>query len=210
MILKETCQRLFINLVGKVFHNCIVEEFLRKEVKHAEHWKSLPRTVRVWRTRCLLCGKLEEKETSALKNRGCRCKRNDKQSFVKQSKSLEKGINSAKNKVIRSYKNGAKARELEWDLTLLEIDSLIFSPCHYCGKQFSKVTYRKDRKTMFFMAAVCIHNGIDRKDSNIGYIKDNCVSCCSTCNYAKRDMSYDAFVDWINRIRFGPHVSSLK
>ena len=28
---------------------------------------------------------------------------------------------------------------------------------------------------------------LDRKDNSIGYSKNNCVVCCSTCNYIKGD-----------------------
>ncbi len=43
-------------------------------------------------------------------------------------------------------------------------------------------------------------NGIDRFDNTIGYIKDNCRSCCSLCNYLKRDSSYEKFINKIKRI----------
>ena len=43
-----------------------------------------------------------------------------------------------------------------------------------------------------------LYNGIDRKDNNIGYIIENCVSCCGICNRMKMDMSYD---DFLNHIR---------
>ena len=41
------------------------------------------------------------------------------------------------------------------------------------------------------------HNGIDRIDSSKGYTKDNCVSCCTHCNYAKHEMSVKEFKNFI-------------
>ena len=43
-------------------------------------------------------------------------------------------------------------------------------------------------------------NGIDRVDSSLGYINENCVSCCRTCNYAKLEMNIKDFLDWVQRI----------
>jgi hypothetical protein len=40
----------------------------------------------------------------------------------------------------------------------------------------------------------------DRVDSTRGYEVDNVVSCCRTCNIAKHDMPYGAFVAWAMRV----------
>jgi len=44
------------------------------------------------------------------------------------------------------------------------------------------------------------HNGIDRIDSSKGYTIDNCVSCCTECNYAKHEMSVDEYKSFIQRV----------
>ena len=36
--------------------------------------------------------------------------------------------------------------------------------------------------------------------NNDGYNLENCVSCCEDCNKAKRNLSYDQFLDLIKRI----------
>lgn len=41
------------------------------------------------------------------------------------------------------------------------------------------------------------HNGIDRINPNKGYSSDNCVSCCSKCNYAKHEMTIDEYKEWL-------------
>lgn len=43
-------------------------------------------------------------------------------------------------------------------------------------------------------------NGIDRVDSNKGYHIDNCVPCCTSCNYAKHKLSQKEFYDKIKKI----------
>lgn len=45
-----------------------------------------------------------------------------------------------------------------------------------------------------------ISNGIDRIDNNRGYVKENCVPCCKTCNYAKRKMDLLTFKEWARRL----------
>ena len=37
------------------------------------------------------------------------------------------------------------------------------------------------------------YNGIDRLDSSLGYTKDNIVTCCKICNYAKNKMKFEDF-----------------
>lgn len=183
----------FIDYTGKTLNNWFVESYLG-----IRRVKDNPRGM--WKVRCVLCGRVNDRVTANLNRGNCYCQRAESQSNTKQSKSLESGNNTARNRVLRAYKNSAKERNLEWTLTSQEFDVLISGACHYCGRRYSKITYRKDRKTMFFMAAICAHNGIDRKDSSVGYVFGNCLSCCSTCNYAKRDMSYQDFMKWISNL----------
>lgn len=68
--------------------------------------------------------------------------------------------------------------------------------CFYCGKEPIFVSPYRGRnivKGMFM-------NGIDRVDSKIGYIPENCVPCCRQCNYSKHLMSLEEFKTHITRI----------
>ena len=85
------------------------------------------------------------------------------------------------------YRQSAKKRNLSFTLTLESFKNLITSPCHYCNK----IIPNKNRFEIDEDVAVV---GVDRKDSNIGYEIDNCLPCCSNCNYMKRDQSYDNFL----------------
>lgn len=80
------------------------------------------------------------------------------------------------------YKNGAINRNLTFTLTDDEFINIIQNECYYCKLIPDK------------------HNGIDRLDNNIGYIKDNCVSCCTTCNFLKHTMNYNEFINHIKKI----------
>ena len=53
---------------------------------------------------------------------------------------------------------------------------IIKKPCFYCGN---------------------INNtlGIDRVDNNIGYTKENAVSCCGICNIMKMSSTFEDFIN---------------
>lgn len=42
--------------------------------------------------------------------------------------------------------------------------------------------------------------GVDRIDFNIGYVKENCLPCCTTCNIAKHTHDVDYFKNWIVKV----------
>lgn len=79
-----------------------------------------------------------------------------------------------------TYKQNAKKRGLSFDVSLPLFTSLIGQPCAYCGSE--------DRV------------GVDRLDSDLGYFVENCAPCCSDCNYAKREMSKESFLNLVARI----------
>jgi hypothetical protein len=66
---------------------------------------------------------------------------------------------------LSEYRRNAKKRGLEFTVTDIEFARLIMSPCKHCGGP---------------------GGGIDRIDSNKGYIPGNCQPCCATCNYMKQ------------------------
>lgn len=74
----------------------------------------------------------------------------------------------------KSYRWGALKRGFVFELTFEEFLELITDICFYCGS------------TGF---------GVDRVDSNIGYIKDNCVSCCKMCNKMKMEFDMKIFIN---------------
>ena len=77
------------------------------------------------------------------------------------------------------------------------------SKCKYCGVEHSKeiedrLNESKNKKRL--SDEVLKINGIDRIDSNIGYTKENSVTCCKFCNFAKHTMSENDFYKWIRRV----------
>ncbi|APC25591.1 HNH endonuclease [Only Syngen Nebraska virus 5] len=76
------------------------------------------------------------------------------------------------------YKSRMISRDIEFQLTKEQYDALRQRDCTYCGRSCTESHT----------------NGIDRVDSTRGYANDNCVSCCADCNYSKRNMTADDFI----------------
>jgi len=86
-------------------------------------------------------------------------------------------------KYYQVYKNSAEVKQLRFEFTKEEFVQIVESPCNYCG-----IIQEKG------------FNGIDRLDSTIGYIKDNCVSCCAMCNYMKGCLDKNIFIQRVEHI----------
>ena len=92
---------------------------------------------------------------------------------------------------LRSYRNHAKDRNIEWALTRASARAIMEMNCHYCGSPPANVYRNVDSGAEFF------YNGIDRVDSSAGYVEGNVVPCCKMCNVAKSDHALDKFKEWV-------------
>ena len=91
-----------------------------------------------------------------------------------------------KNNIMRhynEYRRSAILRNLQFELNENLFEELVNSHCHYCN------TYDKDKVI-----------GIDRINSLLGYIENNVLPCCATCNHLKGDLQYDEFLELIVKI----------
>jgi len=88
------------------------------------------------------------------------------------------------------YKKSCNKRKIKFNLTLEEYSILIKSNCYYCD----------NKPNMKMHVSKLLKNGIDRINNALGYHKDNCVSCCANCNYAKRKLTFNEFMDMIKKI----------
>lgn len=86
-------------------------------------------------------------------------------------------------------------------------------PCHYCGTEKSNYfnVYLKDKKASQTAkdGAHFYYNGIDRVNNNLGHTPENCVPCCINCNFAKSDMTFIDFQNWIKRIKEHQNKKSI-
>lgn len=88
-----------------------------------------------------------------------------------------------------------------WNLNPKEFLSIIQQNCYYCGEPPQARSTRQGRvgnKTLFKTPV----NGIDRIDSSKDYTIDNCVPCCSKCNYMKQSFSQKDFLSHVEKIHF--------
>lgn len=142
--------------------------------------KSLPRSL--FEVECLDCGHISFQRGDALSklpNIQCqRCK-------------IENRDPNLNTSFLRT-KGNAKTRGIDFSLSKLEYGEIAILSCKYCGAE-------PERTKNEFVERCPAYNGLDRIDSSIGYIKENVVSACKYCNYAKHDLSLEDFKSWLIR-----------
>lgn len=144
---------------------------------------------RIWKCKCD-CGNdsiIREDHLTSSKTISCGCERG-KSGIIKGK------FNSSFNAMYKSYKTRIERKGLEFNLSKDQFYHIIKQKCHYCNIEPMQIYVQSNS------ALPVSYNGIDRVDSSLGYVIENCVPCCKTCNYAKRDMSYSDFLSWIERV----------
>lgn len=97
--------------------------------------------------------------------------------------------------------------------------AIVFDPCYYCGEidkrnaALNKTYQKKCGKTLtdeLINEYEVSINGVDRVNCDIGYEIDNCVPCCSMCNYMKLDFDQTEFLNRVKLIyqKHFNHVSN--
>lgn len=92
--------------------------------------------------------------------------------------------------------SNARSRRLEYSLTDDELSFIWLQACVYCetlgGNQMRG--RNRGRSTMELLQQ---YNGLDRVDSNLGYVAGNVVPCCRWCNQAKSSRPVGEFLTWL-------------
>lgn len=139
------------------------------------------------------CGKRVTVSTGRLgtnKTKSCGCLARE----LTKKRSSKNKYSSSFNALYSLYSSKAKQRGIEFLLTHEEFHQLTSGNCFYCGIEPTKI------KTHVKYDNSYIYNGVDRVDNLRGYEFNNCVSCCSNCNYAKKQMTLDEFKSWLTRV----------
>jgi len=159
--------------------------------------------------KCSCDGKIVSVRGSALREIAtvsCGCFKNEKR-FKKD------GVSSW-NQIITGYKHGAEQRGHIFSLTIENFIEIATQNCHYCGsapsRKYNKYVKKdgtpnlRSGKLAYNKEAIdrawIVYNGLDRIDNKNGYVKDNVVSCCTICNYAKHTLSYEEFMSYLERL----------
>lgn len=169
------------DLTGKRFGYVIILQKAYRENK-VTYWKCLCDCGMI----CILRGQRFTGRKS--KNANCGCKASQ---ILSDSHKLPENRGLI-NKLFNAYKRTAKLRNLNFSLSIDEFIYLIHGECFYCGEASSN-SFKLKNYTI-------VYNGIDRKDNSLGYSKENCVSACKFCNFAKGTLTVDEFLRKINKI----------
>jgi hypothetical protein len=114
---------------------------------------------------------------------------------VKKNIRYKKNPNEiAKNRLYISYKCQSNFRKIPFHLSKKQFYKMVLNNCFYCGSPPTNIK-------VVARGGKFLYNGIDRKNTNGGYVYKNCVSCCKICNRAKSNMIYVDFVNWIKNIK---------
>lgn len=160
---------------------------------------------KIWLCKCDCGNEVEVKQA-------CLRRKNFTQSCGCIRKGHHKGAYLAKRDPIKVVAGKIyKKRYSDGDLSLDDFIKLSQEPCHYCGR-FKISTFnpylkkdgtkRNDQRISErrIQEMTWSYNGLDRKDNTKGHTLENSVTCCKTCNYMKRDMSYEDFLAHCKRI----------
>jgi hypothetical protein len=82
-----------------------------------------------------------------------------------------------------------ESRGLDFELSEAEFMALRLRPCYLCGTE----------------ACTLCFNGIDRKDSKLGYTTTNSMPCCPWCNRFKNNFEYVTFIEQCGTICSKPN-----
>lgn len=100
--------------------------------------------------------------------------------------------------IYEQYQSSAKTRSIDFNLSKEEYVELVKKDCFYCGEEPPVKQPHRGKK--YYVGVPVPYNGIDRIDNTKGYEKQNCVPCCTKCNYMKSDMDVSSFTKHILKI----------
>lgn len=187
------------DLTGRQFGRLRVVSFLHF------HEDSKGRRHAMWNVTCS-CGTIKRIRGSQLSSGGtisCGCALKEEYVKMKNKAAIRNtkpaGVH-AFNFLLNSYRQRAKREAISFTISESEFKQLTSSNCHFCGTLPLKISPVPALRKRSKVNGYYMYNGIDRIDSNMGYDLTNCVTCCETCNKAKRDLTLAEFYLWINRL----------
>jgi len=126
---------------------------------------------------CVICGKELNIQSSSLKTHSGKCMR---------CTQLKEPYMYIYNE-LKSHKKNDK----DLNLSFKEFLEIIKNPeCHYCG-----IPLKYEKYSRYWGKVHSRAHQLDRKDNNLGYDKDNLVTCCWECNRLKSNrFTYNEFI----------------
>ena len=163
-----------------------------KVLETIRHINPNGKAITKYKCECIKCGSIQIKQLHHLKGfKGDGCLECTDKLTPKPRMSInERNYSNYKQKIKSQTSHNFK-------LSFEEFDSIVSKNCYYCG---SEPIFPERFKNEFKNREIEYFNGIDRIDSNKGYILNNCVPCCSTCNRMKSDMIQLEFLNHVEKI----------
>jgi hypothetical protein len=160
-----------VDLTGRRFGKLVVKKLIGTK-NSARHWLC----------ECDCGGTTQTRGYSLTSGRigACACGRREKFKIKRQ---YETGLDPAWYRAYSRFIHCADVRHHDNEISGEVFKEMCLISCWYCGG--------------FSESGV---NGIDRINSDLGYLKNNVRSCCKRCNYAKNNMTEQEFGDWVKRI----------
>lgn len=162
----SVCKNNFANIKNKKFGKLTALDFNPGENGGKTSWNC-----------ACSCGNTVIVQTSSLMTgdtKSCGCLKFDKQ------------FNSIHKRLYRTHCLNAKNRGIQNMLSESEYIAVASKPCHFCGK----IDIKSNPNTKVTISM----NGVDRKNNESYYEKDNSLPCCGGCNHMKWVLTYDEFV----------------
>lgn len=166
--------------MGNVLQNIVGQRYGRLVVSSFSHMSG---KTSYWKVKCD-CGveKIVAKSALGRTTKSCGCY--NKELLIQRATGNVWNVMDIRDRTINAKflqtKVSAEKREYEFSLTRERFSEIIFSRCFYCGKMpTGKSCFTKGRKEMLNVS------GIDRVNNLLGYVSENCVPCCTECNYRK-------------------------
>ena len=119
---------------------------------------------------------------------------------LKTLRKESRSLNTIEKTIFRGYRTGALSRGHVFELTLKEVEKLLYSDCTYCGDSPNDIKYFNTKNNGKDVTHFIFTNGIDRVDNTKGYTLENCVTCCKMCNQLKSNHTLETFFEKISKI----------
>lgn len=175
-----------IDLQGKVFGRL-------KVISEAGFIQKIPKSKLVlWLCECS-CGSQVIVKAVCLrygKTKSCGCLQRE-WAVIAGKNSKKEG--TALRALYARFKYQAIKRNLEFKLTIEQVENLISKECYYCA-------VKPNNYLSVHKVSNLIYSGIDRRNNSKGYTVENCVASCWGCNRMKGSMSEDEFISHCKKI----------
>lgn len=184
---KDKRSKKLIDLTGQKFNSVEVIELLpRTNSSHAKY-----------RCRCDCGNEFESFGTNLKRGLATSCGCSRKIPHNRNEDRREVVLNSIYSRMPRRHRKTGS--DEPFDLDRETFQKLSESRCFYCGSPPSN-SEKDTARHVDGERLIIPYQGIDRINSDRGYVKSNCIPCCKHCNKAKNDMTYIQFSNWIIRV----------